>query len=1048
MRITGWNIDGFGLFNDAQVSQLPEGLTVVYGPNEAGKSTTLAFIRGVLFGFPTGNTKERKYPPLHGGRHGGRLFLENREGPWTVERTGSPTSSLAVTLPDGSAGTAEDLARLMAYADKEIFRNIFAFDLADLDIHSLDSEAVKDRVFASTQTGAGVSPSQARKVLDAQIGKLLKPRAPSAEINRLKSELLDIEKKMCEAQKAADGYPRAVAECDRLRAHVDEMGEEQGAAEAEVNRFAKLESLWEDWFPANQAEEERAGIDAPDDIPENIVERLAKADAAIGEAKRAIATIKKQLSGEEKRLARIAVDDRLAEVESESEALFAAVSAYEENLKQLSTLESDVKAEEKQVDNALADMGPGWDRGRVVSFDASIPAASEVAAWSDRMRAAESAQIEAARTLGDATRRAEEARDEQSRLEKEIADCGEVASDPELDELESKTTRLRALISDRGTAETRVESAQQAVANLPMSASPGAPESAKTMRASLYGLAVLLAVASVVMAITEQIPATAVLAVSALGTGILGYRAGRSAASLGPATAAADSRTKEARELLESRENELHRIEHEIGALASSLNVPAAPTALQVEELGNELAHQHAQRANLDRLSTEFDRVAEQARKADEQVQSLEAGFASAKAEVEAANTEWERWRTSRGIPEPMPPDTVTALFQSVKVCRDSIDRLKQVEEQVGGLRNTVGRFEQRADDALAQAGEKTGLRGSALAAALAMLDKRVRADQKFRVDKEGLETGIRGTTRDLEKTEVELSEAEQKRAGVLAEVSAADEAELRKLVQSVSRRRELALEISDRRKRIDASLGLGAPAEEMRAELASGQVDEWKARKAAARELVNNLASQKEAAVRAHQDAVQEVARISESSDVAQLEIAAEGLRQEIATAVALWQRLALARALIDETVTTFEKNNQGPVVDRASALFEKVTAGHYPRLLAHEGALDVEDNQGKRIRVGSLSMAATQQVYLCLRLGLAEEEASKRTSLPLIMDEVLVNFDEERALGVAEAISDITARHQVLMFTCHPHTVDLMQNTCGDVRVVELDRFVGSPR
>ncbi len=124
MRITGWNIDGFGLFNDAQVSQLPEGLTVVYGPNEAGKSTTLAFIRGVLFGFPTGNTKERKYPPLHGGQHGGRLFLENGEGAWTVERTGSPTSSLTVTLPDGSAGTAEDLARLMAYADKEIFRHV------------------------------------------------------------------------------------------------------------------------------------------------------------------------------------------------------------------------------------------------------------------------------------------------------------------------------------------------------------------------------------------------------------------------------------------------------------------------------------------------------------------------------------------------------------------------------------------------------------------------------------------------------------------------------------------------------------------------------------------------------------------------------------------------------------------------------------------------------------------------------------------------------------------------------------------------------------
>jgi len=108
---------------------------------------------------------------------------------------------------------------------------------------------------------------------------------------------------------------------------------------------------------------------------------------------------------------------------------------------------------------------------------------------------------------------------------------------------------------------------------------------------------------------------------------------------------------------------------------------------------------------------------------------------------------------------------------------------------------------------------------------------------------------------------------------------------------------------------------------------------------------------------------------------------------------------------------------------------------------------ALDVEDDAGTRISVASLSTGAAQQVYLCLRLGLAEEEASKRTSLPLIMDEVLVNFDDERVRGVAEAIADVAQRHQVIMFTCHPPTVELMKKTCGKTRVVELERFVGSP-
>jgi uncharacterized protein YhaN len=224
--------------------------------------------------------------------------------------------------------------------------------------------------------------------------------------------------------------------------------------------------------------------------------------------------------------------------------------------------------------------------------------------------------------------------------------------------------------------------------------------------------------------------------------------------------------------------------------------------------------------------------------------------------------------------------------------------------------------------------------------------------------------------------------------------------------------------------------------------------VAEWKVQKVAAEDQARELEDRRDEALRAHQDAVKEVARIAESSDVAQLETAAEGLREEIADAGRRWQTLAIASALIGETVTLFEKKNQGPVVDRASTLFSKISAGHYTRLYAHDGTLDVEDQKGRRIGVGDLSTGAAQQVYLCLRLGLAEEEARKRTSLPLIMDEVLVNFDPDRALGVATALDDVAHRHQVLMFTCHPETVELLQQTCDHVRVVRLDRFVGAPR
>ena len=54
MRLEELYLDGFGHFHQRAIGPISGHITVFYGPNEAGKSTLLAFIRAVLFGFPPG----------------------------------------------------------------------------------------------------------------------------------------------------------------------------------------------------------------------------------------------------------------------------------------------------------------------------------------------------------------------------------------------------------------------------------------------------------------------------------------------------------------------------------------------------------------------------------------------------------------------------------------------------------------------------------------------------------------------------------------------------------------------------------------------------------------------------------------------------------------------------------------------------------------------------------------------------------------------------------------------------------------------------------
>jgi len=59
-------------------------------------------------------------------------------------------------------------------------------------------------------------------------------------------------------------------------------------------------------------------------------------------------------------------------------------------------------------------------------------------------------------------------------------------------------------------------------------------------------------------------------------------------------------------------------------------------------------------------------------------------------------------------------------------------------------------------------------------------------------------------------------------------------------------------------------------------------------------------------------------------------------------------------------------------------------------------------------------------------LRLGFIEEHEKQSEPLPVIVDEVLVNFDPDRARQTADILLNFGNDRQILLFTCHPRTID----------------------
>jgi uncharacterized protein YhaN len=173
------------------------------------------------------------------------------------------------------------------------------------------------------------------------------------------------------------------------------------------------------------------------------------------------------------------------------------------------------------------------------------------------------------------------------------------------------------------------------------------------------------------------------------------------------------------------------------------------------------------------------------------------------------------------------------------------------------------------------------------------------------------------------------------------------------------------------------------------------------------------------------------------------------EGLQTELASVEEQLARqhdrrrvLERARILLEQTRAAVAREHQPPVLREASRWLARLTDGRYTRITTaiDEARLDVHENDGALWNPERLSRGTREQVFLALRLALIRDLGRHDVSLPLIMDDALVNFDDVRARLAArvlvEFITEQSAGRQMLVLTCHHHVARIFHDAGGHVR------------
>lgn len=1033
MRIDRIRVEGFGALSQVSYTLAP-GLNLLEGANEAGKSTLLAFIRAVLFGFARKGSAQR-YEVPEGAAFGGELWLSGAGERLLVRRARGRRSEgqLSLRNGDGAPQPPERLDALLHGVSQRLFEEVFAFGLSELaSFEGLAREgSVADALFAAGFDGARRLP-KVKQALESASESVFKGGAAKQPLNLALQALGQLR---AERQALGDLPARYQQLVDRQRALEDgltsvrhALAEREQAHQALLGLHHAAADLvaWERLAAAIAAFDPELAHHPPDAVTRFELER-GRRDEVEGR----LAQAQVLLSAAERSRERIVGSLLEAEQVTTLRAAMARLLGWKESWRTLGDRRSAAMAERRALHAEVARLDDALV-SRLETLDVGAAARAAWAACSAELNDASRLRADAAAERAQRCDRRDDLVERQRRASEELAGLCAVPV-AALEQRRREAQRLR----DLGREDAALNEARAALRR-ELEILGRDPESAPSTPAHPIALAVpamvalLLAVGALLLGDHRIAWVCGILAGSMLiAAGIhrrrtqvvfararAAFESRRSAQQV--QTQAVAQRLRELDHRQETSEAERLRLREALGVRDSE----AAPEVL-LEGVEQSLRQAHRREA----LARELDALADPLVRAKRDVEAAEARVQAATDRRMAAEHEAATFLTARGLSPRLRADAVTALLaelarlqQSLRAVSHRMAVLEQESESV-----ETARAELQAACAQAGAGcADTGTDAEALVVqAQAMLQGHDQAEEAVRAEAtriEGLESQIAGD-------DAIRAAADEALRTLFDSVGVKDEAQLRTRSARAAERARIAQQLELHRIGIERAVRCATEVAYARWKDAGG--GDGVAQRLAELEAELNSMKTKATALAEEKGAVaSERERLGADARVAEIRLEEEQLGARAQALARTYARDRLGLILLARARRRYEEAQQPALLRAAAALFAALTGGRYRNVLVSAEAdadLQVVDAAGRVVSAERLSRGTREQLYLAFRMAVLEDFAARKGPLPIVLDDVWVNFDPQRARSAIAVLAQRSRAQQVIAFTCHPWVREL---------------------
>ena len=1046
MRIDRVHVDGFGTYGASSFPPFGEPVTILYGPNEVGKSTLLAFIRMMLFGFPLRGAAEH-FPPRAGGSHGGRIELvTDADERFTVERhRGSKGGPVTITAQDGTPVNEAALSGFLGHAPRSTFTSVFAFDLDDLQgLESGDESGIGSRIY-SAGTGAARLP-QVLKQLRERADDLYVPRGSKQPVARVLAELQKVEGTLREAQSQSQEYGTAVSRSAELTLEAAALDDTLSVERSRLEELRRRQRSWDQWVAFLDVESRVAELPDRTGFPDDPIVRLDELEDRLRDEDEVVVTARGELARARELAGRPVDGETLLRERQAVEAIRRGRGGFDASVRDLPKRESERTASETALTAALRELGSGWGEDRLGAFDTSVPRRDEVAQWKSRLFSASADCRDRARDADQAKQALDEAyqrvRDARARVER--SPSSQAAPDA-----------LRARRSALASARSRLvefDQAEQRRHDLDAQAGGAAGPSAFSGRVVASVVLGVLGVLLLVVGVVADRELVIVLTGAALVTAAVALYAlmgPPSPATNGPEGRGPDGLIDDARRRADEKRAALVAaleplgLDLEAGQLLGHDQLDAVEAALASDD---DVNRQHARLvAALGDAEHDAERVRERSaaagRRRDQQQQV-----------VDKAAADWSAWLSQHGLTETLTPETVSDLFSRVETARVVAHAVSEKRERMASIQKDIDTY---GADVKAVAAGHLDISSMGDGSSMGIAQAADRIVQRFDEIQEAVRARAEAE-RTAEERDTSLTQATNRRTNVsdrirdlLARAHTEDPEEFRLWARQHLERQALERQRKEHASGLRAAWGGERDLDALRSAFASTTKDETDDELRQAESTLAELTTRATALIEERGRLQERMQVLSSDEAASRLRGRREELVEQLRALAAEWSKVVVARSLLVKARNTYEEERQPDVVRRAAAYFQALTGGRYTKLhvTVGEQKITVLDESGRWKTPEQLSRGTREQLYLALRFGLIQSMGTETERLPVIVDEVLVNFDLERARRAATAFVELSRTNQVLVLTCHQWMVDLFAEAAPNAAVVDLSALPAVP-